>query len=126
MLLHLSLQSAQRHPRCVAALLLAVVLVQALLNCQAAYEELLQVHSQAGLHRLPVMAQRLLHLCYKPLRVVLQAAPQKECVLQDQVPVDPEVQAQVVLVDQAERRSHRLRYGSSHSWVICSSEDQST
>ena len=116
----LSLQSAQRHPRCVA------VRVQVLLHCQAAYKQLLQVHSQAGLHRLPVMAQRLLHLCCKPLRVVLQAAPQKECVLQDLVLADLAVRVQVVLVDQAERRSHRPRYGSSHSWVICSSEDPST
>jgi hypothetical protein len=74
--------------------------------------------NQAELHRLRAMAQHLLHLCYKQLRVVLQAAPQKECVLQ--------VLVRVVLVDQAERRSHRHKCASSHSWVICSSVDLST
>jgi hypothetical protein len=85
-----------------------------------------RTRNQAALRRLRAMAQRLLHLCCKPLRVVLLAPPQKECVLQVPVPAAPEVQVRVVLVDQAERRSHRHKCASSHSWVICSSVDLST
>jgi hypothetical protein len=82
--------------------------------------------NQAELHRLRAMAQRLLHLSCKPLRVVLQAAHQKECVLQVLVPAAPAVLVRVVMVDQAERRSHRHKCASSHSWAICSSVDLST
>jgi hypothetical protein len=81
-----------------------------------------RLHRQVELHRLQAMAQRLLHPCSLLPKVVHL----KECVLQVLVPVDLEVQVPVVLVDQAERRSHRQPYGSSHSWVICSSAVQST
>ena len=87
-----------------------------------------QVHradSQLELLRSQVMARRLLHPCCKPLRVVLQEAPQKECVLQDLVRADLAARVPVVQVDQAERRSHQPRYGFSHSWVTCSSADRS-
>ena len=124
MRLLLSLQSGQRHQRCVVGLQLAVVL---LFNVVRKLVHLVRrSRNQAELHRLRAMAQHLLHLCYKQLRVVLQAAPQKECVLQVLVPAALEVQVRVVLVDQAERRSHRHKCASSHSWVICSSVDLST
>ena len=123
MRLLLSLQSDLRHPRCVVARVLV------LLHCQAACRHPLQVHNQAELRRLRAMAQHLLHLYCKPLKVVLHAAPQQECVLQVLVPADLAVQARVVreaLGVLAERRSHRHKCASSHSWAICSSADQST
>ena len=116
----LSLQSALRPPRCVAVRLRAVVPV---FNVDRKWVH--QVHSQAELHRLRAMAQRLLQQGCKPLRVVLQAAPPKGCVQLVRVLVDLADQGRVGLVDQAERRSHQLRYVSSQSWVTCSYVDRS-
>ena len=115
MRLLLSLQSAQRHPRCVAGLQPAVVLLFNVVR-----KLVHQVRNQAGLHRLLAMAQRLLHLCCKPLRVELPADPQRVCAQRDPVLDD------LLVLELAERRSHRQLYVSSRSWAICSSADQST
>ena len=114
-----SLQSDQRHPQCVVVLLLAVV--QELL---VVHKQVHRVSSQVVLLRLPA-AQHLLQRGYKRHKAALQVVPQKACVLQVREP------AVLVLVDQAvqavraERRSHRHRFASSHSWVTCSCVDQS-
>jgi hypothetical protein len=54
-----SLQSGQRHPRCVVGLQLAVVLVFNVVRKLVHQER--RLHSQVELHRLQAMAQRLLH-----------------------------------------------------------------